>query len=130
MRSTALTLFSLTTLAPDAPPPICRWCKTEPVTTRVYAIQNLHGLHRTELAANAYRHAFRRSQSSCCDSCARYLADTWWNPTYACPNGTCQLWGHTLTEPHPDRDCTRHHHEMTVVWLASTAQQHALEQAS
>lgn len=117
MRTATLTLFDLAALTPDTPL-TCKWCKTEPATTRVYAIQNLLGVHRTEFMGKAYRHAFHRAHSGlCCDSCARYLASAWWGPTYACPNGTCHLWGHTLAEPRPTWDCTRHHRESTVVWI-------------
>lgn len=116
MHSAILTLFDLTALSPNAPP-ICYWCSREPATTRVYAIQNLLGLHRTELAANAYRRAFHRAHSGpCCSDCARDVASAWWSPTHTCPNGTCHLWGHTLAEPRPGWDCTRHHRETTVVW--------------
>lgn len=116
---TALTLFGLADLTPDAPL-ICGWCKIQPATTRVYAIQNLLGVQRTELAANAYRDAFHRAHSGpCCVRCAWGVAGAWWGPVYACPErgGSCHLWTHTFTEPRPGWGCTRHHHEATVVWF-------------
>lgn len=118
MKTATLTLFDLGALNPDQPR-ICGWCKNKPATTRVYAIQNLYGVHRILGASNAYRHAFRRAHSGpCCNACARYLAGAWWGPTYACTGrAVCHLWGHTLAEPRPAWNCGGCHRESTVVWM-------------
>lgn len=111
----ALALFDLTALNPDQPR-TCGWCGQQPATIRVYAADNLLGVH--DPSPTRYRHATRRARSGpCCDPCARYVASAWWNPTYACPRGTCWVWGRTLTDPHPDWECKQHHREHTVVWL-------------
>jgi len=118
VKTATLTLFDLTALNPDQPT-ICGWCGNKPATTRVYAAQNLLGVHRAWLAVNWYRDAFHRARSGpCCDDCAWYVASSWWNPTYACPqHGSCCLWAHTFTDPHPGWNCKRCHREHQVVWL-------------
>lgn len=117
MTTTALTLFDLGTANPDQPR-TCTWCNNQTATTRVYAIQNLLGVHPTWMTKTWYRNAFRRARSGpCCDKCAWYVASSWWNPVYACPTrGGCYLWAHTLTDPRPGWECKRHHREDAVVW--------------
>jgi hypothetical protein len=120
MTTATLTLFDLTDLNPDQPR-TCGWCNNQPATTRVYATQNLLGLHPTWMTHTWYRHAAHRAHSGlCCDRCAWNVASSWWNPTFACPHrgGACRLWAHTLADPLPGLDCTRHHREHHVVWLA------------
>lgn len=117
--TTSLALFTLDDLTPDQPR-ICGWCKRKPATTRVYATQNLFGVHPAWMTT-WYRDATRRAQSSpCCDACAWYVADAWWGGL-VCPVGACCLWAHTLADPHPDWNCTRHHRERTVVWRTPLA---------
>ncbi|NUO43694.1 MAG: hypothetical protein HOV82_16850 [Streptomyces sp.] len=114
--TTALTLFDLTDLTP-VETTVCGWCGTRPATTRVYATRNLLGVHPVWLAPTWYRDATHRAHSGpCCDTCAWNLACSWWNAPMSCPHGTCCLWAHTLADPLPEWDCTRHHSERTVVW--------------
>lgn len=123
MTTATLALFDLAALTPSKPR-TCGWCKKRPVSTRVYAIQNLYGVHATGPMPDAwYRHAGRRAVAACCDRCADYVAASWWNPTYACPQrgGSCHLWTHTWTDPHPRWNCKRHHREHQVVWSAPLA---------
>lgn len=117
MKRTTLTLFDLTDLNPDTPR-TCGWCGNRAATTRVYAQQNLLGVHATFVTVTWYRDACHRARSGpVCDHCAWYLASSWWGPVYACPQrGSCHLWTHTLTDPHPKWNCKRHHRENRVVW--------------
>lgn len=118
MKTAALTLFDLGDINPDRPQP-CGRCGNNAATLRVYAIQNLLGVHPTPHMTGAYRDAFHRAHSGpCCTSCAWSVAGAWWGPVYACPSrgSACQLWAHTLTDPRPGWDCTRHHQENAVVW--------------
>ncbi|HEY6115457.1 MAG TPA: hypothetical protein VI172_05815 [Candidatus Dormibacteraeota bacterium] len=114
----ALTLFDLAALTPDKPN-LCRRCQQRPATSRVYAVRNLLGLCPRYLFDTWFRDVVYRADSGpSCDNCAWYLASAWWNPTQSCPHGSgCALWAHTLTDPHPDADCTRCHREREVVWL-------------
>lgn len=117
MSTATLTLFDLADLNPDQPQP-CGRCGNKPAACRVYAIQNLLGVHPADLSTHAYRDAFHRAHSGpCCTSCAWSVAGAWWGHS-ACParGGACQLWTHTLAEPRPGWDCGRHHREGAVVW--------------
>jgi len=116
MTASVLTLFDLTDLNPDQPT-ICGWCGHRPATTRVYAQQNLYGVHAAFLAETWYRNAFHRAHSGpVCDHCAWYVASSWWNN--ACPHrgASCRLWTHTLGDPRSKADCKRCHREYTAVW--------------
>jgi len=117
MTTTVLSLFDLTALTPNTPP-ACGRCGNRPATLRVYAIQNLLGVHPTYMTGTWYRNAFHRAHSGpCCTKCAWQHAGAWWGPVYACTGSpSCHLWAHTLDAPRPGWDCTRHHHERTVVW--------------
>lgn len=118
-----LTLFDLAALNPDKPR-ICRWCGKRPATTRVYATQNLYGIHPTGPKPDAwYRHAGRRAHAVCCDRCARYVAASWWNSITACQRtgSSCHLWTHTWEDPHPAWNCKGCHREHQVVWSVPLA---------
>lgn len=114
--STALALFALADLTPAADTS-CGRCGNKPATTRVYAVQNLLGVHPTWLAPTVYQDATRTTHSApCCEACAWQLGDAWWASWRTCPTGACALWAHTHTTPRPGWDCRRHHDETTVVW--------------
>lgn len=117
--TTTLTLFDLTALNPDADTPCTRCDGRRPATVHVYAALNLLHTTHPDYAPTYFRDTTRRPNSGpCCDNCAWHLASAWWNPTCSCPHrgGACRLWIHTIADPHPGWNCTRHHNERTVIW--------------
>lgn len=114
--TTALALFALTDLATPTVEACTRCGNNQPATTRVHAAPNLLGVVPAYLAPTRYRDLTPITSPACCDNCAWRLADSWWASSFVCPTGVCALWAHTLANPRPNADCTRHHNELRVVW--------------
>ena len=116
--TTLLTLFDLADLTPTkAPASLCRRCQQQPATTRVYTARNLYGICPPHLYDAWFCDvAYRADSGPCCTNCAQSTASSWWIPSRSCPAHGCRLWAHTLTNPHPEWDCQRHHNERAVVW--------------
>lgn len=116
--TTALTLFDLAALNPAPDTPCTRCGGRRPASTRIRAARNLLGVMPPVFAPTTYRDLAPITSGPCCEPCAWQLGDAWWAAWRTCPTGCCGLWAHTLDNPVPHLNCSRHHDETRVVWYA------------